>query len=79
MGTEEEIREHESKCPENHDKRSCLTCEHKRTTYRDGKYNYECEIDITIPEGMMYEFCKSYKRKEKTGNIVHDLFGGLFF
>lgn len=81
MGTEEEIREHEPKCMDNYDRRSCYTCEHKSAGLKDNKWVYECEVDIDIPEGKIYEFCSSYKRKEKpyTGNIVHDLFGGLLF
>lgn len=79
MGTEEEIREHEPICTDNYDRKSCHTCANRKFAMKDGKYNYECEADIDIPEGKMYEFCNLYKRRVRTGNITHDLFGGLLF
>ena len=78
MGTEEEIRAHEEQCTENYDRRSCLTCTHKRTKCKDGKWIYECGADQEIPEGKFFEFCESYERKEKTDFSFGDLFGGIF-
>ena len=73
MGTEEEIREHEPKCFDNYDRRSCFTCVHK--TFKG--CNYECKVGVEIPEGKLIEFCESYDRKEKS-DIVANLFGDLF-
>lgn len=76
MGTEEEIREHEPKCFDNYDRRSCFTCVHKRT--KNGTWYYECEKGIEIPEGKLIEFCPSYERKEKWENPLGNLFGNIF-
>ena len=73
MGTEEEIREHEPKCFDNYDRRSCFTCLHKTSK----GCNYECEVGVEIPEGKLIEFCSSYERKEKP-DAVANLFGNLF-
>ena len=78
MGTEEEIREHEPQCIDNYDRKSCFTCVHKQTKCKDGKWCYECEIGIEIPEGKLFEFCESYERKEKTDNPWSDLIGAMF-
>lgn len=79
MGTEEEIKEHEPICTDNYDRRSCYTCEHKsvKMTSRDGKWCYECKVGKEIPEGKIFEFCESHKRKEKS-EVVANLFGDLF-
>lgn len=61
MGTEEEIREHEPKCFDNYDRRSCFTCIHKTLNPKC----YECDIGIEIPKGKIFEFCGSYERKEE--------------
>ena len=37
MGTEEEIREHEEKCTENYDKKSCYTCKHRGRLIMENK------------------------------------------
>lgn len=75
MGTEEEIREHEPKCFDNYDRRSCFTCIHKTLK----GINYECKAGIEIPEGKLIEFCGSYERKEKPRNpLSENLFGNLF-
>lgn len=73
MGTEEEIREHEPKCFDNYDRRSCFTCTHKAFK----GHNYECKVGVEIPEGKLIEFCKSYERKEKNP-LLNDLFGNMF-
>ena len=74
MGTEEEITEHEPKCFDNYDRRSCFTCVHK--TFKG--CNYGCKVGIEIPEGKFFEFCESYKRKEKSDDPLADIFGNLF-
>lgn len=79
MGTEEEISEHEPKCTDNYDRKSCYTCVHKKLIPKDGSWIYECETDKIIPEGKIYEFCDSYERKKMSNNILTDLFGGLFW
>ena len=78
MGTEEEIREHEPKCIDNFDRKSCFTCAHKQTKCKDGQWCYECEAGIEIPEGKLFEFCQSYERKEKSNDPWKDLIGNLF-
>ncbi len=77
MGTEEEIREHEPKCFDNYDRRSCYTCIHKTTKSKDKQWFYECKIGKEIPEGKFFEFCESYERKENS-NMAANLFGNLF-
>ena len=39
---------------------------------------YECDKEIDIPEGKIFEFCKSYERKEKSDTPLSDIFAGLF-
>ena len=78
MGTEEEIREHEPKCFDNYDRRSCYTCAHKTMKAKDKQWCYECKIGVEIPEGKLIEFCGSYERKEKVDNPLSDLFGSIF-
>ena len=78
MGTEEEIKEHEPKCFDNYDRRSCYTCKHKTlkgATFKD--CSYECKVGVEIPEGKFFEFCESYERKEKSDTVTN-LFGDLF-
>ena len=77
MGTEEEIREHEVKCTENYDRKSCHTCVHKKIRAEDKQLYYECKVGNEIPEGKFFEFCKSYERKEKANNLLDYLFDGL--
>lgn len=79
MGTEEEIKEHEPKCTDNYDRRSCYTCTHKKFVSKNGSWIYECKADKVIPEGKLYEFYDSYKRKEASNDILGDLFGDLFW
>ena len=78
MGTEEEIRDHELVCRDNYTRRSCHTCVHKTTTFRNHQYCYECKAGKEIPEGSIFEFCSSYERKEKSDNPLGDLFGSIF-
>ena len=77
MGTEEEVREHEPKCEDNYDKRSCHTCIHKRTNTKDCKIFYECLAGVEIPKGRYFEFCDKYERKEKIEPLFNT-FSGLF-
>ena len=76
MGTEEEVKEHEVSCVYNYDRSSCHTCKYKKTELKDGKCVYKCMADIDIPDGKMYEFCKSYERREYS-NFFTDFFNGL--
>lgn len=76
MGTEEEVKEHEIGCMRNYDRSSCYTCKHKKMISKNGKWTYKCEADIDIPEGKIYEFCKSYERNQDS-NFFTDLFGKL--
>lgn len=75
MGTEDEVAEHEPKCIDNYDRKSCTTCKYKKT-YCSPTFRYECENGVDIPEGKMIEFCSSYERREKTE--YSDLFNGFF-
>ena len=83
MGTEEEIKEHEPKCLDNYDRKSCYTCVHKNINcnhnIKEDKaiWVYKCELGKEIPEGMVYEFCDTYERKANPYNLG-DLFGDLF-
>lgn len=82
MGTAEEISEHEPNCTENYDRKSCHTCIHKSVKVKDKNWIYECKADKDIPDGMVYEFCDLYERKEKTdynnlGNLFGDIFGNF--
>jgi hypothetical protein len=79
MGIEEDIAKHEVECIHNHTRRSCWTCKHVE---RKG-LRFVCKADQEIPEGKMFEFCKSYEWDEKdhtTRNptVMNTLFGGLF-
>lgn len=78
MGTEDQVKEHEERCFDNYDKKSCMTCKNKsfKTITQ-----FECKLGVEIPEGKQYEFCPKYERKEKSnndlGNIFCDMFGGF--
>ena len=78
MGTEEEIREHETVCTDNYDRRSCRTCVHKGLKSKDGKWYYLCGAGCEIPHECFLEFCPQYERKEKPMTIGEALFGDLF-
>lgn len=79
MGTEEEVKKHEPECIDNYDKQSCYTCQYRgRLSMVDSLLKYECSNGIDVPAGKVYEFCKSYQRKEKTGNPYADFMAGLF-
>ena len=39
---------------------------------------YECKKEIDIPEGKIFEFCKQYERKEKSGDPVSHFMTDLF-
>ena len=76
MGTEEEIREHEEKCPDNYDRKSCETCIHQKLNMKCRWY--ECDAGKEIPEGKVYLFCDTYERKEKSKNEYSDLISSMF-
>ena len=78
IGTEEDVREHESICMENYDRKNCYTCTNRniKTLTKFG-----CDCGKEIPEGHILEFCDKYERKEKKidydlGNIFGSIFGG---
>lgn len=74
MGTEKEVKEHEPKCQENHDRRSCFTCEHKDMK----NAQYICKAGKTIPENSILEFCGKYERKQKPEGIFDDFVDTIF-
>jgi hypothetical protein len=75
MGTEEEIKEHEPKCQDNYNRRSCETCIHKKFNMK--RQWYECDAGKEIPKGKIFEFCPLYERKIKV-DAVDNIFGDLF-
>ena len=79
MGTEEQVAEHEPKCFDNYDRKSCFTCKHKSLK---SITQYKCACGNEIPENQIFEFCPQYERDEKSkhgdiSNIFDDLFGGF--
>lgn len=79
MGTEEEVKKHESTCVNNYDRKSCYTCQHKGMPHMVNKLaKYNCNKGIDIPEGKIVEFCVAYERKELSENPFVNLFGGMF-
>lgn len=83
MGTEEDIRAHEPNCQDNYDRRSCYTCEYKRTKCdKDSNWYFECSAEKEIPKGSIIEFCSKYEQKKKSdsplGDLFKDLFGGRY-
>jgi hypothetical protein len=85
MGTEEDVKEHEIKCEENYDRRSCYTCKYKELHCRNNieekstTWIYKCKLGKEIPEGKIFEFCPSYDRKEKPESIFGDIFSNALF
>lgn len=75
MGDEEQVKEHEPTCMSNYDRKNCYTCTHKGF---NGLKGFKCDCGIEIPEGKIYEFCKSYERNEKTNYDLSNIFGDLF-
>lgn len=78
MGTEEEVKEHEPKCTDNYDRKSCYTCVHKQYKPREKQWCYECKAGKEIPEGKIFEFCPQYERREKPYTVGEALFGNWF-
>lgn len=79
MGTEEEVRDHETKCPDNHDRRSCSTCKNRgRLRTEEFGIKYDCEKGKDIPVGKEYVNCELYEQKEKSPyyDLVRSMFGG---
>ena len=81
IGTEKEVKEHESKCTSNYTRRNCWTCQHNGGM--KDMHNLKCDAGRDIPADSIIEFCPQYLRKEKkdwTGkfeNIFGSMFGGL--
>ena len=77
IGTEDEVREHETKCIWNYDRKSCITCK-----YRDSKslMKYKCLLGTEIQDGCMIEFCGKYEWDERYAKKMSasDVFSGLF-
>ena len=79
LGTEEDIAKHENECIYNYARRSCLTCR-----YAENKITkFVCEKGHDIPEGHMFENCKSYDCLvidgiAKTADAFSSLFGDIF-
>ena len=79
MGTKDEIREHEEKCYENYDRKSCFTCKFRgKINMENHLVKYDCEKGKDIPSGKIFEFCDLYERKEKTHNTLSNIFGDFF-
>lgn len=79
MGTEEEVREHEPKCTENYDMKSCYTCKNRgRLSMVDFKIKYECEVGRDIPAGCIIKHCDLYEQKEKSKSIFGEFANNLF-
>lgn len=83
IGTEEDVKEHEIKCTENYDRRSCYTCKYKgKLTFKDCHLKYECNNGKDIPEDSIIEFCNLYEKKEEENkdnkNPYYPFFDTLF-
>ncbi len=78
MGTEEEVKEHEPKCIDNYDRRSCYTCMHKQLKPKDKQWCYECKLGKEITVGTIYEFCPQYERRKEPYTVGEALFGNWF-
>lgn len=78
MGTEEEVKEHEPKCINNYDRKSCYTCVHKMMKSKDKQWCYECKLGKEITVGTIYEFCPQYERRETPYTVGEALFGNWF-
>ena len=74
MGTEE-VTEHEPKCLDNYDRKSCLTCKHQ--SLKNVK-QYKCAGGKEIPENKIFEFCPQYERKETPKHDFSNIFGNIF-
>lgn len=74
MGTEKEVKEHESKCTENYTRKSCYTCQHRKFV---NLTQFHCKCGIEIPEGKIFEFCPKYERREKPIDFMDLFCGGL--
>ena len=79
IGIEKAVKEHEPKCIKNYTRRSCYTCEHADSIYFLN--TVKCKLGKEIPDGKIYEFCPSHKRRAEEkdndiSNILVDLFGG---
>ena len=83
MGTEDEVKEHEPKCTENYDMRSCYTCKNRgRVIFKKEDdiniVKYECDAGKDVPHGYIMKNCDLYERKEKGLNWTNDFVDALF-
>lgn len=78
MGAEEEIQKHEPECLRNYDRKSCYTCEHASSKWKDGMYSYECSAGVEVKPGCRVEFCDSYKQKQMVDAAGFASFRNLF-
>lgn len=78
VGTEEEIRKHEEECLYNYTKKSCWTCKHKESNFKELK----CNAGIELESGKYMEKCSRYEWDEKDhtfkSTFAKILNGGLF-
>lgn len=79
MGTEEEVREHESECRKNYNLKSCYTCIHKgKLLSIEDNFKYECKNGKDIPVGSVYKYCDMYERnQEKDVFDMLNIFSGF--
>lgn len=84
IGTEDEVREHEEKCTNNYDRRSCLTCKNqdgfKSIDIKNNEVIYDCKAGKEIPPNQIFDFCPLYERGEDKlcTNVARDIFGWGF-
>lgn len=79
MGAEEEVKAHELECMDNYDRKSCYTCQNRgKLSIVNKLVKYECCKGIDIPEGKIFEFCGSYKRRENPPDVVSHFMTDLF-
>ena len=79
MGVKEDIIKHENECISNYTKRSCFTCKHAENKIT----RFICKNGQELPEGQIYEHCRSWEWDEKdhisrNPTAFNTLFGGLF-
>ena len=74
MGTEEEVKEHETKCVKNYTRRSCSTCRHQK--YKT-IMSFECTEGVEVPDNHIVEFCSKYNRREESDNPWNDIIDAM--
>ena len=79
MGTEEEVKEHEPKCTENYDMRSCYTCIHRGDVkVQNNGIKYECKAGKDVPWDSVYKHCNLYEKKVKGESPYSDILASMF-